>query len=153
VKDSASEPVGARVDHVKVTVKVTGSAIVYDRTTATQLATQLLQKDALQMLGSAYKVQGAPTLVGNPAVHPGKNGIVFLSTTVKGLWVYHLTQEAMSTWPQAIKGSTTQAALAFLNGQPGVKSVEITLPFGTDHLPSSVGEIKIILVNSTGTTP
>jgi serine/threonine protein kinase len=153
VKDSASEPVGARADHVKVTIHVTGNAIVYNRTTATQLATQLLQKDALQMLGNAYKVQGTPALVGDPVVHPGKNGIVFLSTTVKGLWVYHLTQDAMNSWPQAIKGSTTQAALAFLNGQPGVKSVEITLPFGTDHLPSSVSEIKIILVNSTGTVP
>jgi serine/threonine protein kinase len=153
VKDSSSEPVGARADHVKVTVNVTGSAIVYNRTTATQLATQLLQKDAIQMLGNAYKVQGTPALVGNPAVHSGKNGIVFLSTTVKGLWVYHLTQDTMNTWPPAIKGSTTQAALAFLNGQPGVKSVEIALPFGSDHLPSSVSEIKIVLVNSTSNTP
>ncbi len=149
VKDSASEPVGARADHVNVTVNVTGNAIVYNRTTVTQLATQLLQKDAVQVLGSAYKVQGTPALVGNPVVHSGKNGIVFLSTTVKGFWVYQLTQDTMSGWPQAVKGSTTQAALAFLNGQPGVKSVEITLPFGTDHLPSSVNEIKIVLINST----
>ena len=59
----------------------------------------------------------------------------------------------MSVSRQETTGSTTQAALAFLNGQPGVKGVEITLPFGTDHLPSSVSEIKIILVNSTGTAP
>jgi len=152
VTDSASKPVGTQADHVQVTVNVSGSAIIYNRNTATHLAIQLLNKDALQTLGSMYEVQGTPVLVSDPTVHPGKNGVVFLSITVKGLWIYNLTPQTMSKWPQVIKGSTTQAAMAFLSVQPGVKSVEINLPFGTDHLPSSVSEIKIVLVNSSGAT-
>jgi serine/threonine protein kinase len=147
VTNTANNQVGAQADHVLVTVNVSGSAIVYNRSTATHIAVQLLSKDAAQTLGQSYHMQGPPSLPGNPTGRSGKNGIVFLSITVKGLWLYNLTAQEMSNWPQAIKGSTTQAALAFLNGQPGVKSVEITLPFGTDHLPSSVGDIKIVLVN------
>jgi serine/threonine protein kinase len=150
VTNSPSVPVGSHADHVQVTVNVSGTAIVYNRTTATRIAIQLLSKDALQTLGQKYQVQGTPSLLGNPTAHPGKNGIVFLSITIKGLWLYNLTPQEISNWPQAIKGSTTQAALAFLNVQPGVKSVEITLPFGSDHLPSSLSDIKIVLVNSNG---
>jgi hypothetical protein len=149
VSNSANNPVGAQSDHVQVTVNVSANAIAYNRATATHIAIQLLSKDALQTLGQKYQVQGTPVLIGNPAAHPGKNGVVFLSITVKGLWLYNLTPQDMSNWPQVIKGSTTQAALAFLNVQPGVKSVEVSLPFGTDHLPSSVSDIKIVLVNSS----
>lgn len=149
VKDTASRPVGTQADHVQVTVNVAGSAIVYDHNTATHMATQLLNKDALQTFGAMYEMRGTPTLVGNPTVHPGKNGVVFLSMTVKGLWVYKLSQREMDRWSQAIKGSTTQAAQAYLYVQPGVKKVEINLPFGTDHLPASVSDINIVLVNSS----
>lgn len=150
ITDVANNPVGAQADHVLVTVTVSGSAIVYNRSTATHIATQLLSKDATQTLGQSYHMQGSPSVPGNPTGRSGKNGIVFLSITVKGLWLYNLTAQEMNNWPQAIKGSTTQAALAFLNGQPGVKSVEITLPFGADHLPSLVSDIKIVVVNGGG---
>jgi hypothetical protein len=150
VTNTASPPVGSQADHVQVTINVAGSAIVYNRTTATHLAIELLNKDATQALGQNYQMQGTPVLPGNPVAHAGANGIVFLSIAVKGVWIYNLTSQEVGGWPEAIRGSTTQAALAFLNGQPGVKSVEITLPFGTDHVPSAVSDIKIVVVNSGG---
>ncbi|HZU00158.1 MAG TPA: protein kinase [Ktedonobacteraceae bacterium] len=152
VMSTATPPIGSQAEHVVVTVNVAGNAIVYNRSTATHIAAQLLNKDAAETLGQSYHMQGSPSLPDNPTCRSGKNGIVFLSITVKGLWLYNLTEQEMSNWPQAIKGSTTQAALAFLNGQPGVKSVEITLPFGSDHLPSAVSDIKIVLVNGSATS-
>lgn len=149
VTTSTSSPVGAPGTSVQVTLKVVANATIYNRDTASQIAMRLLSEKAAQMLGRAYMLQGKPALVGLPSVHPGKNGIIYLSIAVRGLWVYNLTPEQTEQWPLALKGSTPAVALAFLNVQPGVKSVEIRLPFGADRLPSTIDEIKIVLVSST----
>jgi serine/threonine protein kinase len=149
VSMQANAPVGTQADRVQVTIKVTGNATLYQPATATDVASALLKQDALQRLGAAYQLRGTTALVGQPVVSQGKDGIVFLNVTVRGLWVYKITQEEMKAWPGSIKGSPTAAALAFLNARPGIKSVQIQLPFGADHLPASVNEIKIVLVDDT----
>ena len=73
--------------------------------------------------------------------------MIYLSVSAHGLWVYHLTQQQVDAWRQSIKVATPQLAQAFLKAQPGVASAQIQLPFGTDHLPTSIDQISMVLVN------
>jgi hypothetical protein len=151
VSVSASTPVGTQVDKVTVLVEITGSVTTYNSNVASRTAEQLLSRQAIQTLGDSYQLQGLPSVSTPLVVDPGKDGIVYLSVSVHGTWVYTLTPQQMSQWRQFIKGATSQAALAYINTQTGVAAVQIHLPFGTDHLPTSVDDIRVVLVSSDGT--
>jgi len=139
-------PVGAHVSQVNVRVTVSTSVIVYNRTIAGNIATQLLKEQAAQTLGRGYAQQGTPT-VGVPHVfQQGKNGVIYLSVPVRAVWVYTFSTQQLNRWKQSIKGATRDAALAYLNVQGGVQAVQIHLPFGTDHFPTTVDQIKILVV-------
>jgi hypothetical protein len=147
-ESSSDQPVGARSDTVNVRVSVTASVTVYSLQTARQVAQQLLDEKAVQSLGSNYQLKN-PLVVANPAITAQeKNGVIYLSIAVRGLWFYQITQQQTNQWQQSIKGATTQLAQAFITQQPGVAHVHIQLPFGTDHLPSSVEQIQIVLVSA-----
>ncbi len=146
---SADNPVGTQADQVQVTITSTGSIATYNRSTVSHTAVQLLDKQAEQTLGKTYKPQGAPSIGTLSVVGSTPNGIIYLSVPVHGTWVYALSPQQMNTWPQYIKGATSAAALAYLSTQPGVAGVEIRLPFGADHLPTSMDDIRIVLVGST----
>ena len=73
--------------------------------------------------------------------------MIYLSVSAHGLWIYHLTQQQVNGWRQSIKGATPQLAQTFLKAQPGVAGVQIALPFGADHLPASIDQISMVLVN------
>ncbi|MDQ2713823.1 MAG: serine/threonine protein kinase [Chloroflexota bacterium] len=145
---AASVPVGAQADHVQVTVSITGVAFAYNRDTARHIAAQLLSQQAAQTLGSGYQLRQGTLTVGAPQVtQQGQDGIAYLSVPVHGLWVYGISGQQIARWQQNIKGAPSAAALAYLNSQPGVSAVRIQLPFGTDHLPSSIEQIQVVLTN------
>src|SRR5205807_4402275 len=98
-----------------------------------------------QSLGSNYQLQGKPSAPTLRVVQRGQNGLIYLSVTVHGRWVYAFSKQQLSQWRQSIKGASSALALAYLNAQAGVATVRIQLPFDTDHLPSSVDQIKIVL--------
>ncbi|HEV7234877.1 MAG TPA: hypothetical protein VGN15_01770, partial [Ktedonobacteraceae bacterium] len=54
----------------------------------------------------------------------------------------------LGKWKQSIKGATSEAALAYLNEQPGIAAVQIHLPFGADHIPTTIDQIKIELTGN-----
>ena len=148
VKTLADQPAGARADTVNVQVSVTATATVYNIQSARQVAQQLLDNSATQSLGNSYQLKN-PLVVSNPVItSQEKNGVIYLSISVHGVWFYQITPQQTNLWRQSIKGATSQLALAFLRTQPGVKEAQIQLPFGTDHLPSSVDQIQIVLVNA-----
>jgi serine/threonine protein kinase len=148
VKTLADQPVGTRADTVNVQVSVTATATVYNIQSARQVAQQLLDDSATQSLGSNYQLKN-PLIVSNPVItSQEKNGVIYLSISVHGVWFYLITQQQIYLWRQSIKGATSQLALAFLTTQPGVKEAQIQLPFGTDHLPSSADQIQVVLVNA-----
>jgi len=78
-------------------------------------------------------------------VQQGQNGLIYLSVSVQGHWMYAFSVQQLSQWRQSIKGASSALALAYLNAQAGVVAVRIQLPFGSDHLPTSVDQIKIVL--------
>ncbi len=145
---SSDQPVGAQSDMVNVRMSVTATVTVYNLQTARQVAQQLLDEKAVQDLGSNYQLEH-PLVVANPVITAQeKNGVIYLSVSVRGLWFYQIAQQQIDLWRQSIKGATTQLAQAFIIQQPGVAKVHIQLPFGADHFPSSIDQIQIVLVSA-----
>ena len=143
---TSDNPVGSRANQVTVHVTVTTTVFVYNRSAAGNLAIHLLNVQAHQTLGNSYLQQGTPT-VGIPrVVQQGKNGLIYLSVPVHEVWTYSFSTQQFKQWKQSIRGATVDAALAYLNAQGGVQAVQIHLPFGTDHFPSTVDQIKIMVV-------
>jgi len=143
---TSNNAVGTQADQVSVTVTVTGKLTAYNRAAVNSTASALLSKSAGQTLGKNYHEQGTPAVGALSVVEVTRTGVIYLSVPVRGTWVYALSPQQINTWPQYIRGATSAAALAYLSTQPGVASVEIRLPFGADHLPTSMDEIRIALV-------
>ncbi|QBD78164.1 serine/threonine protein kinase [Ktedonosporobacter rubrisoli] len=142
-----SSPVGTQTDQIQVMVTVSGTVPAYNRNVVAKLTADLLTKQAAQSLGPAYQLQGTPTITGQPQAQPGPKGATYLSVSVRATWIYMHSAQQLQDWSQSIKGATPDAARAYLKAQAGVADVEIHLPFGTDHLPATVDEIKIVLGN------
>jgi len=141
------KPVGAQGDQVRVQVSVSATVVVYNVATARQIAEQLLSKQATILLDAPYHLKG-PLVVSTPTVvQQGSNRLIYLSVSVRGLWIYVPSSQQLGAWLQSIKGATPILAKAYLTSQPGVAAVQIQLPFGMDHLPVSVERIKIVVVN------
>ena len=140
-------PVGTVVDQVNVQVTVSTHVIVYNRTLADQVAISLLNAEAAQTLGNSYQLLGTPKVDAPQVVQQGKDGVLYLSVPVHETWLYSFTAQQLGQWKQSIKGATSEAALAFLNEQPGVAAVQIHLPFGADHIPTIIDQIKIELIS------
>jgi serine/threonine protein kinase len=138
---------GTQVDEVNVQVSVSATVLVYNQAIARLVAAQLLNKQAVLQLDHNYQLKDVLT-IGNPVVvQQGQKGIVYLSISARGIWAHMFSTQQIGQWQQSIKGATPMLAKTYLETQPGVANVEIRLPFGTDHIPASVDQIKIVLVN------
>ena len=140
-------PVGTQANIVNVQVRLTATVMVYNAETARQLAEELVIRQASQQLGNDYQLKNTLSVASPVITSQEKQGVIFLSVSARGLWIYHLTQQQVDQWRKSILGATPQLARSFLSSQAGVDSVKIQLPFGTDHLPSTLGQILIVLVN------
>ncbi len=146
---TSSDTVGSQVDQVQVQVNVIGRSISYSRNVMNAVAVQLLEKQA-SALGSKYQLQGTVSIAPPHVDVHGKDGLVYLNVAVHGTWVYVFSSEQKSQWRQVIKGATSAAALAYLNTQEGVASVQIHLPFQADHFPAVNSGIKIVIIGDKG---
>jgi serine/threonine protein kinase len=144
---SSDRPVGAQADTVSVLVHLTATVTVYNAETARQLAEELVIRQAMQQLGNDYQLKDTLAVAAPVITSREKNGAIYLSISARGLWIYRLSQQQVDGWRQSIKGATPQLARTFIASQPGVAGVQIQLPFGADHLPSSLNQIQIVLVN------
>lgn len=148
VNSSSDQPVGARVDTVTVQVSVTATVTVYNMQTARQMALQLLGEKATQSPGDHYRPNNPPVVATPVVTAQEKNGVIYLSISVHGVWFYQISQQQINLWRQSIKGATPQLAQAFMTQQSGVAHVTIQLPFGADHLPTSLDQIQVVLVTA-----
>ncbi len=138
---------GTQVDEVKVQVIVSAMGYVYNVATARQVAAQLLNKQAAILLDGNYLLKGVLTIANPVIVQQSNYGIIYLSVSARGLWMHTFSSQLLSQWKQSIKGATPTLTKAYLAAQAGVAGIEIQLPFGADHLPASVDQIRIVLVN------
>lgn len=141
---NTDKPVNAQASTVTVNVHVTASETVYKRDVAVQTAMVLLNRQAIATLGSGYQLQGRQRVVSFSAEN-GKDNIAYLKVAVSGTWAYVFTDNQVQNLRNPIRGATRAVALAYLRSQPGVAQVDIHLPFGTDHLPTSVDDIDVML--------
>jgi serine/threonine protein kinase len=144
---SPDNPVGAQANQVTVKVSVSGTVTVYDQTQATSMAAQLLRAQAVQSLSRNFQLQGNISTGAPSAQAGGGDGSAFVSVSVHGVWAYVFSARDINSWKQSVKGATSAAALAYLNTQPGIASVQVSLPFGSDHLPDTVDNIKVVKVD------
>jgi hypothetical protein len=140
---ASDKPVGAVADQVTVTITVTASVLVYNTSVASDLARQLLSNEAAQSsaLGPNYQLRGTLNISTPTIEQQGSNGQLYLSVSASGLWAYRVSPQDEKVWRQAIKGATTTLAQSYLSTRPGIVDVHITLPFGTDHLPTDETQI------------
>ncbi len=144
---ASNVPVGGQADTVQVSINVSASDTSYTRAVITQAASELLNRQAQQTLGKQYQQLTGSLVVSSPTVQQSQSGNIYINVSAKADWFYTISDDETSKWPTSIKGSSTAAALAYLNGQPGVHGVEIHLPFGTDTLPTSTDNIKIRIIS------
>lgn len=140
---ASTPPVNTQADQVQVTLKVQESVPVYKPLVAVQIAATLLDNKANHNPGANLRRVGDITKVADPSVSDVKNNTLILSVIVHGTWVYNFSTTQTDQWRQAIKGLTPAAAQSYLKGQKGISDVHVDLAFGSDHLPSTVGDIKI----------
>ena len=143
-----NNPVGTVADQVNVQVTVSTTISVYNRIVASQLAIDLLNGEAAQTLGTSYQLAGTPKVDVPRVVEQGKNGVLYLSVQVYESRLFTFSPQQLAKWKQSIKGATSEAALAFLNQQSGIAAVQIHLPFGADHIPTTIDQIKIELTSN-----
>jgi serine/threonine protein kinase len=144
ISDSAP---GIQADGVNVQVSMSVTSVVYNQTTARVVTAQLLQKQAEEQLDSNYLLKDVPK-IGNPVVvQQGQMGIIYLSVSARGNWIHRFSSQQIEQWQQSIKGATPILAKTYLDTQPGVANAQIRLPFGADHLPVSIDQIRIVFVN------
>ncbi len=143
--------VGTQVDMVQVQVSVSASISSYSRLIMDHVAAQLLDKQAAQTLGSHYQAQGTPTITSQHADVQAKDGLIYLNVAIHGTWLYIFTPQQTSQWRQTIKGETATVALAYLETQEGVSTVQIHLPFQADRFPTTNDGIEIKIGDTTST--
>ncbi len=141
---TSDQSVGTPASSVRVQMTLSATVTVYDRSVAQNVAAQSLQTLALRTLGSNYRVQGNIATDTSRVMPQSTTTVLYLSITVHGVWVYYFSPLELAQWSESIKGTTSAVALAFLNSRTGVSAIEIHLPFGTDHFPTSTNQIKFI---------
>ncbi|WP_376796783.1 protein kinase [Thermogemmatispora sp.] len=146
VRLNADPPLGSQADQVRVQIQVTGSVTAYDPSRARQLAGILLSQQARRTLGAAYQLQPRSLKSADPSVtQRGSGGIVYLSVSVRGTWSYHIAPQTIAHWQQDLRGTGSEVALTYLRSQPGVASVQISLPLGSQTLPQRPDQIHIVV--------
>ncbi len=144
---TSDQPVGTPASSVRVQMTLSATMTVYDRSVAQNVAAQSLHALALRTLGSNYRAQGNIATDTSRVMPQSTTTVLYLSIAVHGVWVYYFSPQELAQWSESIKGTTSAVALAFLNSRTGVSAIEIHLPFGADHFPTSTNQIKFIQTN------
>ncbi|WP_201363525.1 serine/threonine protein kinase [Dictyobacter formicarum] len=146
---TTNNPVNANADKVQISIKAQGQVPAYQKSVAEAAALSLLNSYAQKKLGSGYQLQGQATVSGPDNTEAGKGGVVYLTLKARGTWTYVFSDDQIKKLRLPIKGATADVAKTYLATQPGVDSVDIRLPFGTDHLPTNTDDIDILLTPRT----
>lgn len=137
-------PVGSVANQVTVSIQMNASTLVYNAHLATDLAHHLLESEAMQSPGPSYQPRDALAIASPVIEQQGSAGQLYLSISASGNWSYNLSAQIEEQWRQAIRGASVPLAQNYLTTRPGILSVHISLPFGTDHLPTDATQIMFV---------
>jgi serine/threonine protein kinase len=147
--------VGAVSDSVTVTLTEVGNVEDVRINDVQSLARQLLQQQMRQQWGANYVLLDQLTHVGQPVIRSiDANGVVTLAVAAGSVAQYQIPNAQIQEIQQHVRGMKKQAALAFVEQQPGVDahSVAIKLTYG-DTLPQNMQQIRILTGNPTTLPP
>lgn len=135
---------------VTVTVSYTCTGEVYDQDGALAAAAQWLKDGAATNPGTGYALVGqVKTNLLQAQITDAKQGIVSISTSAEGIWVFQFSDTQKSQLAQLLVGKSKRDAQALLLSQPGIKQVDIQLA-GNGPLPTDSRQITITVQNITG---
>jgi hypothetical protein len=131
---------------VKVTVSETCSAVAYSSQAVTEKATKLLSTQALQKLGTGYRLIGdVQVSIKEATVTHTTTPHVFVSFHAQGIWVYAVNNAEQQHIKNVIAGKTKQAAMHFLRTVPGI--VQVSMQWSNDtKLPKDPRNIYLVLI-------
>ncbi|MEO7020388.1 MAG: serine/threonine-protein kinase [Ktedonobacteraceae bacterium] len=142
---TSDHPVGSEATQVNVSVSLSANVLVYDMRLASDLARQLLNNEAIQVLGVNYRERGGFTIAAPLVEQQGTNGQLYLSVAASGQWAYKVTASMEQQWRQAIKGASIPLAQSYLTTRPGISAAQIVLPFGSDHVPADEQQVVFVV--------
>ena len=144
-----SDPkVGEKATHVTVTVQVSCQGEVYNPGQAEQLAAQQFAAQGDPTLGASYLLSGQVTAIaGQAVVTDAKQGTLAIPVSVRGVWVFQISQRALHTAQGQLAGKSQQDAQAVLLRIPGVLRVTFQIRGGDGTtLPGSANQIHIAVM-------
>lgn len=142
---TSNPPVGSVATQATVNVSLSVSVLAYDTHVASAVAQQLLSNEAAQTLGTSYQVRGGLNIAPPLFEQQGNSGQLYLSVAASGIWAYKVTANLEQAWRQAIKGASLPLAQNYLTTRPGISAVRISLPFGSDHIPTDEQQIVFVV--------
>ncbi len=142
---TSDHPVGSEATQVNVSVSLSANVLVYDMRLASDLARQLLNNEAIQVLGVNYQERGGFNIAAPLVEQQGTNGQLYLSVAASGQWAYKVTVSMEQQWRQAIKGASIPLAQSYLTTRPGISAAQIVLPFGSDHVPADEQQVVFVV--------
>jgi hypothetical protein len=142
---------GQEATQVKVTAGETCSAVAYNSQAVKENASDLLTRQAEQMLGTGYSRLGEiQVTVTQAAITQAKSPVI--SFTAQGTWVYGLDPTTQEQIKRLIAGKPKQEALHVLLSLPGIERASIA--WENTKLPEDRAQIHIVMfVISKGWTP
>jgi hypothetical protein len=135
-----------------VAVAVTCSADRYAWLDALQRATTLFERQEAAVLAATYRLEG-PIAVPNTAgiAQGAKRGELFVSLTLRGLWVFQIDRSALKRLQAHLAGKPWREAQTLLQRVPGVYRATLS-PEG-DTLPTDAGRIVLSVEAPPNTLP
>jgi hypothetical protein len=143
---SSSHNAGDKVDKVDVSIIVTCTGEVYDRSAVEVVATNLLKQEATQKLGTSYALLDKTikiTVIQTKVIDANK-GTVSLQVKTEGLWGYQFDTPQKQKLLKLIAGKTQADAIKILKQQTGVLDVQIDAGIG--NLPTDSAKISIEII-------
>jgi serine/threonine protein kinase len=149
--ESSNPAIGTVSSTVTVTLTEQGSVEYINDVDVQQLAHQLLA----QALGTNHILVNSSVQIGQPVVEEVTDlGMATMKVAAAGVEEYQWPTTQLQVILNHIKGMTLTDARTYLQQQPGVNANSITISNhtlfgGSDTLPSSVSQSKLISINPT----
>jgi VCBS repeat-containing protein len=130
---------GDEAASVQVTVSETCKAVAYDQNSL-QTAALRFVRGRLSNLNTHYQLIGVIQVTVRSLAM--QNGLVSLTATLHGVWVYQLDEERIKT---LVTGKPRLDALHLISVLSGVQAVSITGIHGNEQLPTDAAHIHILV--------
>jgi serine/threonine protein kinase len=144
VSSQSNAQPGTVADHVRVTVTVRASQLVY-KPSDIQLIGKTLLVQVVRNHNSQYQQKGNLE-VSNPKVTQNDTTTAIMNVTIGGSWFYQFNTQQIQQWKDTIKGMTLDQAKTYLLRQSShIQTVNINLPGEDTKLPITTDRIQITI--------